>query len=522
MNLRRCRLLSLALITTSSASNAAVEVMDLGGQQVQLTFRLTPDQADVRTVHVAGTFNGWSPTAEPLSKDAQTGVFETRLVVPAGRHEYKFVFNGSIWVTDPDNTNRTPGYENAIVWAGVDRESAPTAPLEPSDMPAIAEHPPLVTALAHALNDEADRNLERFFKAHPMPAFTAETVTFVYAGEPDNPPTLYIDAHGTRWGYPLQQLPDASHVFVLTLRRGDLPERWAYRYAVQHAGRQRILCDPHAWSVTSRSGAPASAGVAAGADRGRIDLVPDFAPQPSPLAPRDIYVYLPPGYDAHPDRRYPVLYLHDGQNCWDDPVEPFGHGGWCINRIADELITAGRIEPFIGVGLANTPQRLAEYGPGKNIRSANEHPYIQLLVRHVKPYIDKRYRTRPDAKDTALMGSSMGGAISLQTALLCPDTFGAAACLSTAFLFEDDAGHDYGDLVQAVGKQPVRLYLDSGTAGPRADGRDATQAMVDRLQSAGWRPSEDLVHYEDAGAQHNERAWRARVHRPLEFLFGRR
>ena len=119
------------------------------------------------------------------------------------------------------------------------------------------------------------------------------------------------------------------------------------------------------------------------------------------------------------------------------------------------------------------------------------------------------------------MGSSMGGVISLQAAMLRPDVFGEAACLSSAFLFEDGADRDYFDLVRARGKQAVRLYLDSGTAGEQEDGALKTRAMVALLKEQGWREGRDLEHFEDAGAAHNERAWRGRLERPLTFLFGK-
>jgi predicted alpha/beta superfamily hydrolase len=216
-----------------------------------------------------------------------------------------------------------------------------------------------------------------------------------------------------------------------------------------------------------------------------------------------------------------VLYMHDGQNCWDDPVEPFGHGGWCVNLAADRLIDAGAIVPFIGVGVANTPDRLQEYGPGPDIFSADRQPYIRYLVDDVKAEVDRRYRTLTDAAHTALMGSSMGGVISLQAAIVRPDVFGQAACLSSAFIFGDASGHSYFDLIKKLGKQPVRLYLDSGTAGRQQDGAPKTRAMVALLRETGWKEGVDLMHFEDTGAEHNERAWRARVDRPLWFLFGK-
>jgi predicted alpha/beta superfamily hydrolase len=119
------------------------------------------------------------------------------------------------------------------------------------------------------------------------------------------------------------------------------------------------------------------------------------------------------------------------------------------------------------------------------------------------------------------MGSSMGGIISFQAALLHPDVFGAAACLSPVFWFKDEGEQDYFDLLAHAGKAPVRVYLDSGTAGRNQDGAADTRRMGKLLLEAGWKEGGDLMRYEATGAEHNERAWRARLDKPLVFLFGR-
>jgi enterochelin esterase-like enzyme len=259
--------------------------------------------------------------------------------------------------------------------------------------------------------------------------------------------------------------------------------------------------------------------VEASGDRGRIEVIRDLASGVPGLKSRDVYVYLPPGYDEG-DKRYPVLYLQDGQNCWDDPVEPFGHGGWGVNLQGDELIRAGRVAPFIAVGVGNTVDRMAEYGPGPDVISAARHPYLRFLVGTLKPLIDQRYRTRPDAKSTGIMGASMGGLIALQATLLHPDVFGQAGCVSPSFVVFDAEPAPYARLVRQVGKVPVRLYFHNGTGGSRADGAGATRRMVALVRETGWRDGEDLVHHEMEGAHHNERSWRAQLAIALRFFFG--
>jgi len=282
--------------------------------------------------------------------------------------------------------------------------------------------------------------------------------------------------------------------------------------------------DPHAWSYTSRGGRPVGLVAPASDDHGRIELIPDFKPSSGGLLPRDLYIYLPPGYAKDAAPRYAVLYMHDGQNCWDDPVEPFGAGGWQVNVTADRLIREGKVPPFIVVGVANTAQRMSEYGPGQDVCNASEHPYIQFLLLDVKPLIDSHYRTLADPANTAIMGSSMGGLISFQAALQRPDVFGMAGVMSPAFWLKDGKRQGYDALLTKAAppaRGRVKIYLDSGTAGQGQDGAPATRRMGEALLAAGWVEGVDLLRFEDAGAEHNERAWRARVHRPLEFMFGR-
>ncbi|MFH0981140.1 MAG: alpha/beta hydrolase-fold protein [Planctomycetota bacterium] len=518
---------------------ASTEVTDLGGNQYRVAFAFQAP-AGTKTVCLAGTFNGWDPRAHAMQGPDEQHVFRTSLVLGQGRHEYKFVLDGETWTTDPDNPYKTPGYQNAILFLGIAPPVEPgpaTTPPEPVEMAAEVEHPPQLRQLLERLADRDKKvdpapTLEKWFAEHPMPLFTEGSVTFVYTDGKATEVSVQIAGPGSRTGYALHRLthlsPDregAEHtpaaLFVVSLERAKLPERMAYTFEVQRDGRTETLIDPHAWSLTSRSGQPAALAVEASDRRGRIEVIRDLKPSTGALRSRDVYVYLPPGYARQTDRRYSVLYMHDGQNCWDDPVEPFGHGGWCVNLHADRLINAGTVAPFIVVGIANTPDRMSEYGPGQGILSAAEHSYIRLLKQDVKPLIDRKYRTLPDSQHTALMGSSMGGLISFQAALLCPDTFGMGACLSPAFAYTEGSAQRYAGLVKNVGKVPVRLYLDSGTAGAYQDGASHTRAIADLLRETGWTDGKDLTHFEDTGADHNEQAWRARLEKPLLFLFGR-
>ena len=520
-------LLAWATVWGSTAATASTTITVLGPSQYRVVFAF---KAPVGTtsVHLAGTFNGWDPRSLALDGADDQGVFRTSMILDQGRYEYKFVLDGKTWVTDPDNPHKTSGYQNAILFLGIDAPGEPggrvPAP-EPVEMAGHVEHPKPVKQLVEALSgpsgDGLSRSLDEWFAAHPMPLFTDASVTFVYAGAQVSDVGVQIAGYGWRTGYDLDRLLEHAPVFAVSLERSKLPPRMAYTFEVTHAGHTETVIDPHAWSLTSRSGNPVALAVEPSDERGRIEVLDNVKPSSGKLRPRDVYVYLPPAYDRRTEQRYPVLYMHDGQNCWDDPTEPFGHGGWCVNLTSDRLINAGQAVPFMVVGVANTPGRMEEYGPGADVLSAEGHAYIRFLERDVKPLVDRRYRTRSGAEHTALMGSSMGGVISLQAALLRPETFGAAACLSPAFEFTAGSAQRYATLVSKVGKVPVRLYVDHGTGGSNQDGAPATRRMVALLRATGWQDGPGFMYFADDGADHNERAWRARLERPLRFLFER-
>ncbi|MCA9250609.1 MAG: alpha/beta hydrolase-fold protein [Phycisphaerae bacterium] len=506
----------------------AVTVVDLGGDQFMAQFTFEAP-ADAKQVFVAGTFNQWNPTAMPMHGPDANGRFNLDVPLPHGRYEYKFVVDGSEWFTDAGNPLRFGPNENSVLLLGLrtDDTRDDAAMRNAMAMPGIMELPSgLKKLIADRQKDCATSlsKLDVWSHLQDMPYFSDDTVTFVAKPPHGQRARLFIDAADSRFGYDLAPLTETSDVhqcmlFGVTLDRTGLPKDATYVFEFFEDNQMRRVVDPNAWSVTSRNGRPVGRIIEPSTNVGRIELVENLADPQNRIRPRDIYIYLPPGYDANGSERYPVVYMHDGQNCWDDPKEPFGHGGWSINTIGDDLIGNGTLKPFIAVGIANTQDRLKDYGPGSNIFSADAQPYLQFIAQAVKPLIDKKYNTQPEPEHTSLMGSSMGGAISFQGALVMPDVFGSAACLSTAFMFKDSSEKGYTELVQQRGKQPIRLYLDSGTGGKHQDGAPATRAMVELLIKTGWKPGVDLAHYEDEGADHNERAWRARVDRPLRFLF---
>lgn len=237
------------------------------------------------------------------------------------------------------------------------------------------------------------------------------------------------------------------------------------------------------------------------------------------ISARPIYVYLPEAAEQDRRRKFPVLYCQDGQNIWDDPHSCFGHGGWALNVTADRLAREGRIEPVILVGIPNSEERYRDYTPRKTFDDVLDHPYANFVCDVVKRQVEKKFPVRKGRKNAALLGSSLGGLVSLWMAHTLPESFGQAACLSGAFQVRDRMRNSFAQFLSHLPHQHVRVYLDSGTV---RDGAALTRKVVAGYRAQGWREGADLMHVEQKGGEHNERYWRERAWRSLVFLFGSR
>jgi len=235
---------------------------------------------------------------------------------------------------------------------------------------------------------------------------------------------------------------------------------------------------------------------------------------------RTVVVYRPPGYDAAGDVRYPVLYLHDGQNLFD-PATAFADE-WRADETAQALITAGAVQPIVIVGVYNTERRVDEYTPTGSAEHGGgglADAYGRMLVEELKPFIDATYRTRPDAANTGMGGSSLGGLLTMHVGLRHSAVFGKLAVLSPSVWWDD------GVIVREVEalpkKQPQRIWLDAGTREGESVLADVRR-LRDALVAKGWSVGDDLQYAEIEGGEHNERSWAARVGPVLTFLFPRR
>ena len=239
---------------------------------------------------------------------------------------------------------------------------------------------------------------------------------------------------------------------------------------------------------------------------------------------RDILVYLPRGYGRLVRQHYPVLYLHDGQNVFDAATS-FAGVEWGVDEAAQRLIRRRLIEPLIIVAVANIGKvRIHEYAPSRGVIEASAtrtkrsrgllHRYGRFLIEELKPFIDRHYRTRPEAEFTGLGGSSFGGLATLTLGLWYPQVFNRLAVLSPSVWWDDCV--IYRILEKVEEKPPLKIWRDTGTNEP---GWERARELRDRLVENGWRLDDDLEYVEVQGADHSERAWGARVEAVLRYLY---
>lgn len=246
---------------------------------------------------------------------------------------------------------------------------------------------------------------------------------------------------------------------------------------------------------------------------------------------RSVTVYLPPGYEESRERRYPVIYLHDGQNVFEAHTSAFGIA-WDAARTADRLIGAGRLEPVIQVAVNNTPDRLFEYAPfadpNVNVNEGRNHAYGLFLFDEVKPFIDRLYRTKSEREQTAIVGSSMGGLSTLSLAWKRHDLFSMAGILSPSLWWSRNRILRELENAESVDWiRTMRFWLDMGNkeGGARAvvpPALQRTRRLVELFDNQGLLPGKDYYYWEVAGGEHNEAHWAARYDKVLLFFFGKR
>lgn len=262
---------------------------------------------------------------------------------------------------------------------------------------------------------------------------------------------------------------------------------------------------------------------------GTIDRLP---PLPSRhVAPRGVQVWLPPGYvrdgQSHNLRRYPVLYLHDGQALFDTAVLATE---WRVDETAQRLVDSGAIAPCIIVAIDHTQDRIAEYTPApgrlstrpgasQDLVGGNAAAYARYLIDELKPQIDRLYRTQPQARFTSVGGSSLGGLVSLWLVAHHPKTFGAALVVSPALWWSDRfILRDLETQFHTIGVRP-RIWLDVGLQ-EGDEAVDDVRALREVLLKKGWGRA-SLRYLEQPDGSHDEASWANRVEGMLTFLYGK-
>ena len=229
---------------------------------------------------------------------------------------------------------------------------------------------------------------------------------------------------------------------------------------------------------------------------------------------RTIRVYLPPSY-GQGRRRYPVLYMHDGQNLFDDATSYIGE--WGVDETMDALAKSQGIEVIV-VGIDNgQDKRLNELSPWANPRfgAAEGEQYMDFVVGTVKPFVDRTYRTRADRRHTGIMGSSMGGLISHYALLKYPKVFSKAGLFSPSYWFSDQV---FSYTAAHRLKRGTRVYL---VAGGKEDAETAANVM--KMDALLRQSDKRLVLHTSIrpGAEHNETFWKGEFPEAMTFLFGK-
>lgn len=246
---------------------------------------------------------------------------------------------------------------------------------------------------------------------------------------------------------------------------------------------------------------------------------------------RPLTTYLPAGYDdpANGSKTYPVLFMHDGQNVYDDHTCCFGHTGWEVNVQLDADIKAGLLEPVVVVAADHGgAARIDEYGYSTSVGGKME-TFMDFQVHTIQPVAATYWRIDPARAFVA--GSSLGGLVSVRLALAYPSVYRGAASLSGAFWPGQDTHTALADVLGTVGRVPVGIYLDhGGDPAQNSDGAADSDAVRDQMVTLGWKrqdsaactfASDHVCAYYEPGATHDELAWKARSWRFLRFFFAR-
>lgn len=272
---------------------------------------------------------------------------------------------------------------------------------------------------------------------------------------------------------------------------------------------------------------------------GTIKILPSFPSRY--VAARTIAVWLPEDYDS--TKKYPVLYMHDGQNLFDSTVTG-NHEEWKVDETITRLVRENKIRSCLVVGIWNTgqtrwneyfPQKAVEYFPANDMNTFSAtylktplqaDDYLKFLVTELKPFIDNTFATLASRDNTFIAGSSMGGLISLYALCEYPDVFGGAACISTHWIGGWPPPVEYlpNGFYQYIRKTLPRanhhkIYFDYGTE-TLDQYYKPYQEEVDKIMLEKGYSNSNWMTKEFVSENHSEKSWKKRLYIPLEFLLG--
>ena len=373
------------------------------------------------------------------------------------------------------------------------------------------KHPVLVVALllVVANADAASLTLNVTVPANTPPADTIYVAGDFQGWNPGSP------------AYALSPQPNQTWQIVLTL-----PDNTPIQFKFTRGDWSRVEKGPSGEEIANRTHTPVGTQTLNLTVANWADIQPStitghvesfqFAPF---LSGRRIWVYLPPDY-FEPDQsnaHYPVLYMHDGQNLFDDATSFAGE--WHADEAAETLIAGAEIEPIIIVGIENGPARCDEYTPYADgslpCTGGGGEAYLQAIRDVLIPEVNARYRTRTGPDNTSMCGSSLGGLISAYAGYAHADTWGRVAAVSPSYW----ANQQLFTFATQTGRPATlaRFYQDMGTS-EGASNITHLRTMRDIALAQGFVLDDDLKHVEAAGASHNEFFWSLRFPDILRFL----
>jgi len=236
-------------------------------------------------------------------------------------------------------------------------------------------------------------------------------------------------------------------------------------------------------------------------------------------------IYTPPSYSENTLKTITnVLVMHDGQNLFNASTS-FGGIAWMCQDTINALVVEGVIDEVLIVGVYNTDDRTNEYtysyaadcGCPKGAGGLGDL-YLDFLYDQVVPFVQKNYRVETTTENLAILGSSLGGLISCYAGWTRPGSWSLAGCMSSSFWWNNE---DFNMLIlnSSMPQESIKIYLDSGNAGPDRDDVVQTRQVRDHIESLGFVLNRTVFYYLDIGGQHNEYYWGQRFHVPMTYFY---